>query len=503
MVREYDEKIDELKKIIKKISYLSQAAGLAHWDMAVNMPKDAGESRGNMLGYLSSEIYKLITSDSVKELISSLENQKGLTEFEKAMILNLRDEYNKTKKIPEDIYTEYTIEAVKSNLAWEEAKNKSDFSIFQPHLEKMVEYKRKFAEFYGYEKHPYDALLNEYEMGITVEKLDKVFGELRDAIVDILRRIENSSNEIDDSILYGNFSIDIQKDFEKYLLDLIDYDYKNRGRIDSSEHPFTTNFGNKDVRITNHYHEDNFISSMYSAIHEGGHAIYEQQIEDELENYGLQGGASMGIHESQSRFYENIIGKSKEFITYIYPEFQKRFKGFENVDSREFYKMINKVNPSLIRTESDELTYSLHVIIRYEIEKDLITGKIDVKDLPEIWNTKYEEYLGIRPAKDSEGVLQDVHWSDGSFGYFPSYALGNIYGLQFLNVMIEDIPKVYSEIEKGELTEIKAWLKANIHRYGQVYKPMDLLKKVTGEELNSKYFIEYLREKYSNIYNLQ
>ncbi|GAA0124522.1 carboxypeptidase [Clostridium sp. CTA-19] len=500
MKKYYEKQLNEIESIVEKINYFSYISGLAYWDMAVNMPKEAGKSRGETLGFLSSELYKLITNDRTYNLLCELEDNSDLTLEEAAMIKNLKEESDKTKKIPEDIYKNFSIDAAKSEIAWQDAKSKNDFSIFMPHLEKMVDYKRKFANFYGYEKHPYDALLNEYEMGMTVEKLDKVFASLRDEIVNILSKVKESKVNINENILKGKFSIEKQKELEKYVLDLIGYDYKNKGRIDSSEHPFTTNFGNKDVRITNHYHDDNFYSAMYSAIHEGGHAIYEQQISDDLEKYGLQGGVSMGIHESQSRFYENIIGKSKEFLRLVYPEVQELFEEFKSVSFEDFYKVCNIACPSLIRTEADELTYSLHVIIRYEIEKKLIKGDIEVKDLKDIWNNKYEEYLGVRPQNDSEGILQDLHWSDGEFGYFPSYALGNIYGAQFLNAALKDMPNFYNEIEKGNLNGIKVWLKENIHQYGKLYKPAELLKKVTGEELDSKYFVEYLRNKFKDVY---
>lgn len=500
MKKYYEKQLNEIESIVEKINYFSYISGLAYWDMAVNMPKEAGKSRGETLGFLSSELYKLITNDRTYNLLCELEDISDLTLEEAAMIKNLKEESDKTKKIPEDIYRNFSIDAAESGMAWEEAKSKNDFSIFMPHLEKMVDYKRKFANFYGYEKHPYDALLNEYEMGMTVEKLDKVFASLRDEIVNILSKVRESKVSIDENILEGKFSIEKQKELEKYVLDLIGYDYKYRGRIDSSEHPFTTNFGNKDVRITNHYHENNFYSAMYSAIHEGGHAIYEQQISDDLEKYGLQSGVSMGIHESQSRFYENIIGKSKSFLKLIYPKVQEIFEEFRSVPFENFYKVCNIACPSLIRTEADELTYSLHVIIRYEIEKELIKGEIEVKDLKEIWNNKYEEYLGVRPQNDSEGILQDMHWSDGGFGYFPSYALGNIYGAQFLNSALKDMPNLYSEIEKGNLNGIKVWLKENIHQYGKLYEPAELLKKVTGEELDSKYFVEYLKNKFKDVY---
>ena len=272
--------------------------------------------------------------------------------------------------------------------------------------------------------------------------------------------------------------------------------------MDVSTHPFTINFGNKDVRITTHYLENEFRSALFSCIHEGGHAIYEQNIADDLEGTMLGTGTSMGVHESQSRYYENILGRSREFWTYFYPEAIKRFPQFEGVSFEEFYKAINIVEPSLIRTESDELTYSLHVIIRYEIEKELINGNIKVEDLPQIWNAKYKEYLGVEPKNDAEGVLQDMHWSGGSFGYFPSYALGNLYGAQFLGKMLKEMPDYNKNISEGNLDEIRLWLKENIHKYGSVYKPAELIKKVTGEELTAKYFIEYLNNKYNKVYEL-
>jgi carboxypeptidase Taq len=274
------------------------------------------------------------------------------------------------------------------------------------------------------------------------------------------------------------------------------------GRLDESVHPFTINFNNKDVRITTHYDELDFRSALFGTIHEGGHAIYEQDIADELTGTLLDTGVSMGIHESQSRYYENILGRSKEFWKFFFPEAKSRFSQFNGISFEEFYKGINKVEPSLVRIEADELTYSLHIIIRYELEKALINGEIEVRDLPELWNAKYKEYLGIEPNNDAEGVLQDVHWSGGSFGYFPSYALGNLYGAQFLSKMLKDMPDYYADIEDGKLDKIHKWLNENIHKHGAVYKPADLVKMVTGEELSSKYFIEYLNKKYCEIYDL-
>ena len=280
------------------------------------------------------------------------------------------------------------------------------------------------------------------------------------------------------------------------------YDF-DAGKLEESVHPFTIGLSREDVRITTNYDENDFRPAIFSCIHEGGHAIYEQNIPENLSGTGLQDGASMGIHESQSRFYENIIGKSQEFWIYFYAEVKKRFTQFKDVDFEEFYKGINLVEPSFIRVDADELTYSLHIIIRYEIEKALINGEVEVEDLPELWNSKYKEYLGIEPKNDSEGVLQDVHWAGGTIGYFPSYALGNLYGAQFFNKMKKDMPSVLEDIKQGKLDSVYNWLKENIHKHGAIYTPAELIKIVTGEELNAKYFIDYLNEKYSNIYKLR
>ncbi|MBU5593471.1 carboxypeptidase M32 [Clostridium sp. MSJ-4] len=497
----HKEKLNELRSYIKELEYLNQAMGLIFWDMRVGIPKKAIEPRSEVIGYLSSESYKLETSDKVKEFIDYFEGVEGLDDVSKSMVENMKKNYEKTKKIPADRHREYTILASKSEVAWEDAKDKSDFEMFKPYLEKVVDFKEEFINYWGYEKNKYDTLLDFYEPSITVEKLDNIFGELRDAIVELLGKIKESKIKPRDDFFKKDFSKESQEEFGKFVVEKLGYDF-DAGRIDESVHPFTINFGNKDVRITTKYLTNEFRSALFSTIHEGGHAIYEQDIPDELEGTGLGNGVSMGIHESQSRFYENIIGRSKEFWRYFYPEAQRRFPQFEGVSFEDFYRGINTVEPSLIRTEADELTYSLHVIIRYEIEKALINGKIQVGDLPGVWNEKYKEYLGVEPSSDAEGVLQDMHWSDGSFGYFPSYALGNIYGAQFLNKMKNDMPNMYEEIEKGNFKEIHNWLKENIHKHGAVYKPAELIKMVTGEELTAKYFIEYLNKKYTEIYEL-
>lgn len=496
-----ENKLNELREYLKKIEYINSSIALLQWDSMINMPKKAIQYRSEMLGYLSGESYKLSTSEEIKGYIEYFKDIDGLNDTEKAIVSNIRREYERTKKIPEKEYKDYVMDGSLSGSAWEEAKEKSDFKIFEPHLKKMVEYNQRFVEYWGYEGNKYNALLDIYEPGINTEKLDALFGQLRDAIVKLLKKIRASQYKPNTEFFTKTFSKESQEVFAKKIMDKMEYDYKGAGRFDESVHPFTTNFGNKDVRITTHYYENDFRPALFSFIHESGHAIYEQDIPDDLQGTLLATGASMGIHESQSRFYENIIGRSKAFWEFFYPKALEIFPQFKGVTLDEFYDGINDVNPSLIRTEADELTYSLHIIIRYEIEKALINGDIEVKDLPKIWNEKYKEYLGVEPENDAEGVLQDVHWSDGSFGYFPSYALGNLYGAQFLKKMKENIPNLFDEISKGNLDIVHNWLKDNIHKYGAIYKPVDLIKKVTGEELTAQYFIDYLNSKYTGIYS--
>ncbi|MBE6072469.1 MAG: carboxypeptidase M32 [Clostridium butyricum] len=494
------EKLQEVKEYIKNIDKLEYAYNLVSYDNMIFMPKKALEQRSEVLGYLSTEIFKLRTSYKVKEFITYFNPlMEKLSDIDRAMIKNMKKNYEQVKNIPREEYKEFMMLAPISEAAWEEAKEKNDFYIYEPYLQKMVEFSRNFAEYYGYEDNKYDALLNIYEPGMTVKKLDKIFSELRDGIIEILKYIENSNKKINRDFLKDKFSIEKQRELSKELLRLIKFDME-AGRLDESMHPFTTNFWNNDVRLTTHYYEEDLMSNIFSVIHEGGHGLYEQHIDNKLVGTGLGTGVSMGIHESQSRFYENIIGRSKEFLSAILPLVKNKFPQLEEVTLDEFYEAVNYVKPSLIRTEADELTYSLHIIIRYEIEKQLINGEIEVKDLPRVWNEKYVEYLGVEPTNDSEGVLQDVHWSDGSFGYFPSYALGNIYGGQLLNSLLKENKDAIKNLKNGDISFIDSWLKENIHRYGCMYEPEELIKNTTKEEISTKYYLKYLEKKYKEIY---
>lgn len=498
---ELEKKIEEYGEYLKTIEHYRTASSLMYWDMTTGMPEKAAESRAETMSFMSLQEHNLNVAPKIQEFIEYFEDHIDEMDFiHKRMTSELKKKYDKEKIFPPEFVKEFSLAASKGQMAWEKAKNESDFKVFQPALEKVVELTKKSIEYKGYKNNKYDSLLDDYEPGLTVEKLDKVFSELRDGIVEILNKIKNSGNTVTNAFSNKEFSKEKQENFCINLLKVMGFDFE-AGRMDESEHPYTLDMTNKDVRLTNHYYLNDFTSAMFSAIHEGGHGIYEQNIPDYLEGTGLNKASSMAIHESQSRFYENIIGRSKAFSKYLYNEGKKQFPcEFTNVSEEEFYKSINKVEPSLIRTEADELTYGLHIIIRYEIEKLLINDKITVADLPRVWNEKYKEYLGVEPENDKVGVLQDVHWSDGSFGYFPSYALGNLYGAQMLNKMVKDVPNIYEEIAEGNLKSVYNWLKEKVHENANLYDPSDLIVKITGEELQAKYFLQYLDNKYKEIY---
>ncbi|CCJ33221.1 carboxypeptidase M32 [Caloramator australicus] len=484
-----DAKKQELKEYLTKIEYLNSLLGLVHWDMRVNIPQNAVNYRGEVAGFLAGEHYKLITSDKVKEFIEYFSTCENLDEITSASIRKLKKEYDQTMKIPEKLYVEFVNLVSVAESVWEEAKKKGDFNLFKPYLEKIINYNKQFAELYGYKKKRYDALLDNYEMGMTEEELDRIFMPLKDAIINLLKKLKEANYEPKDHILKGHYPITKQREFARIIAEKLGYDLSS-GRIDESAHPFTIELGVNDIRITTRYDEENFITGLLSNIHEMGHAIYEQNISQDLKGTLLMTGTSMGIHESQSRFYENIIGRSKEFWENIYPDVTNFFPELKRLSVDDIYDAVNSIKPSLIRVDADEITYSLHIIIRYEMEKLMMDEDIDVDELPKIWNQKYKDYLGVEVQNYSEGILQDVHWSGGMIGYFPSYALGNLYGAQILNKMLKDIPDLYERIENGDFLSIKSWLNQNIHRYGSLYTPSELIEKITGEKLNPEYFIK-------------
>ena len=493
--------LEALTQLQETLAAYNHVMGVTYLDASTSAPKGSYEGRGKAMGILSRITYDLTANPDNDEMLSVLEaNLDQLTQQQRREVEVLRKNYNQLNRIPADEYVEYTVLLNDAEAKWEKAKTENNFDLFAPYLEKIVAFNIKFAGYYDSEKEPYDALLNEYEEGLTMETLDNFFNQLRSAIVPLLEKI-NQAKEIDNSFLFKPYPVDKQKQFSEYLMQVLDMD-RNYCAISESEHPFTSGFNNKDVRITTHYYEDAPTFSIYSTIHEGGHAIYEMDCDDCYNFSVLSGGASMGIHESQSRFYENLIGRSRAFTGFIFPKLQELFpEQLDGVDAEMFYRAVNKVQPSLIRTEADELTYCLHIMVRYEIEKQLISGSLEVKDVPAEWNKLYKEYLGVDVPDDTNGCLQDIHWAGGSIGYFPSYALGSAYGPQMLACMEKEVGEIYTDVAKGDLSKARHWLQEKIHRFSALYKPGELFERACGK-FDAKYFTDYLTKKFSEIYDL-
>ncbi|WP_214887571.1 carboxypeptidase M32 [Exiguobacterium sp. s142] len=474
----------------KQLRAFDEAISLLYWDMRTQMPEQSAPLRAETIGYLSTEAFKRQTSDSFAELLAEMTATEELTPTEVRSVAVAKTQYERNAKIPPAEYQAYVTLVSEAETAWEKAKDKNDWGTFAPYLEKIVAFQRKFADYFGYETHPYDALLYDYEPGMTVEQLDELFQTLRDELVPLIRQLKSSKHELDWSMEAA-----VQEQICHDWMRVVDYDL-SRGRLDATVHPFEITINRRDVRITTKYDESDFRNALFGTMHEAGHATYEQQIDEALDEVGLGGGASMGIHESQSLFFENFVGRSEAFLRSVYPRLQERHPAFQDIHFDTFYAGVNEAKPSLIRIEADELTYSLHIIIRYELEKALIQGDLTVAELPNAWNEKYREYLGVEVPNDAKGVLQDVHWAGGSFGYFPSYALGLIYAAQLTETLKSERSDFETLVHEGEFGPIKQWLETNVHRHGKSLTPNELIKQVTGGDISVRPLVRYLTKKY-------
>lgn len=509
MQNKTNEDMKKIREILENRGSLEHAITLLSWDLETEAPFLAAEKISKTLGYLIGESYSMIINDEFKKLIYGI-NTEELSEIDRKIIEEVKKEsFEKMEKIPKDEFQKYSELRVLSVRKWEEAKKTNDYSIFKDYLKQMIEFNKKFIKYRGYTGNPYNTLLDDYEPEVAVEELNQFFDKIKNELSPFIKKVtekERSSEELEliEKFKKMNFDVQKQEEFSKYVLDIIKFRF-DKGVLKESEHPFTTEFSNNDVRITTHYYEDNLLSSIYSTIHEGGHALYEQHISDEITDTVLGGGVSMGIHESQSRIFENMFGRSREFIGFIYPKMDELFNLSENgIGKEELYKLANKVERQFIRTESDELTYPIHILIRYELEKEIFSNldeEIDVDALAVKWADKYEEYLGIRPATYSEGILQDVHWAEGLFGYFPSYALGTAYAAQIYDAINKKV-NIKEEMKKGDFSQINEILKENIHKYGKMKTPKEIIKDMTGKGFDSQYYIDYLEGKFSEIYGL-
>lgn len=495
---ELDQALRQLEQLQRKLYAYNAATSSLYLDALTVAPRDTAEGRGVAMGVLAAEQQTLLTSPETKDLLDELDAASAQLDLvHRREVEELRRASERLARIPAQEYVAYTELTNRADDVWHRAKEQDDFALFCPLLQQLVDYNRRFAGYYNAAKKPYDALLDEYERGTDMAMLDPFFDTLRATIVPLVQKISEKP-PIDDGFLHRHYPVSQQRPFSNYLMGVLGLDRGHCG-IGETEHPFTLEFNNKDVRITTHYDEENVASSMYSVLHEGGHAMYELGIRDDLQYTVLAGGVSSGVHESQSRFFENIIGRSRPFIEAIYPEVQKFFPAqLGDVTAEQFYRAVNKVQPSLIRTESDELTYCLHIMVRYEIEKQLIDGTLTAKDVPAAWAQLYKSYLGVTVPNDRTGCLQDSHWAGGAFGYFPTYALGNAYGAQMLHNMEADID-VWGPVARGDLSPVAGWLREKVHQYGGLLVPADIVKNACGT-FDAHYYTDYLERKFGTLY---
>ena len=496
------EKLNRLKEILGEAADINKVIDVLDWDQQVNIPPGGNEARGQQMATLGKLAQEKSTSDELGTLLEDLKQEFAGSDTDDAALIRVaaRD-YDKNRRVPPAFIAEQAIAHSKAFEAWVEAKDKSDFSIFQPHLEKNLELVRKYVSFFPSADHPYDALLDKFEPGMKTSEVQAIFDGLRPRQVKLIKAI-TESKQVKDDCLHKSYN-------EKKLIDLgveviteFGYDWK-RGRQDKSEHPFETAFSVNDVRITTRFEKDNPMATLFSTFHEAGHAMYEQGVNPAYERTSLAGGTSLAVHESQSRMWENLVGRSLPFWEHLYPKFKKIFPSqLDGVSVKSFYKAINKVEPSFIRVNADEATYNLHIMLRLELEIGMVEGNIAIKDLPEIWNTKMREYLGVTPPNDAKGVLQDIHWSGESIGYFSTYALGNLVSAQLWEKINKDIRGLDDQIRKGNFSELLGWLRAKVHVHGHKYDPQDLVQRITGSRIAPEPYVRYLTNKYSEIYGL-
>ncbi len=497
-----EQNLQTLMDLQHRLAAYEHAIGLIQYDGATTAPKGTADNRAVSLSVLSEELYRCATGKETAALLDALDAKKdALTAEQKQMVYLLRKDITEMKKIPMQEYVAFQALLAKADDVWHTAKETNDFGLFCPYLEQIFETTRRFAQYVEPDKDPYDHCLSQYEEGLTTQTLDTFFQKLRTALVPLLQKIA-AQPQVDDSIRFGDFPLEKQEVLSVYLMKTLGLDLRHVG-LSTTEHPFTTSLGSHfDERITTHYHRDDFVSSMYSVIHEGGHALYDTGSADELAYTVLDGGTSMSIHESQSRFYENILGRSKAFCAFLFPKLCELFPHqMTGRTAEDLYRAVNKVEPSLIRTEADELTYSMHIMIRYELEKKVLAGELAVKDLPQEWNRLYKAYLGVDVPDDTHGILQDSHWAGGLIGYFPSYALGNAYGAQFLQKMKEQID-VDACLNAGDLSPINDWNHAQIWQFGRLYTPEEILSRVLDAPFDADAYITYLCEKAKDVYGI-
>ncbi|MDO4678505.1 MAG: carboxypeptidase M32 [Blautia sp.] len=495
--------VSKLKEYMQKFRQYETIENLLYWDLSTMTPEKGVESKADAIGYFSTEAFRLSTSDEYGALLKELSTPEQFKQLDDALKVTVQRElrnYERFVRVPEDFYTEYVTCKARSQKAWEAAKKADDYSLYAPHLDKIISMTKQYVHYMEPEQPPYEVLVDMFEEGMDTCTIDRIFDELKEGLRPLLAKIKESKQP-DLSALKGTYDIPAQKELQELLLSYIGFDF-SMGAVAESEHPFTTGIGSGDVRVTNHFREDDPIAAIFSAIHEGGHAIFDQNISPVYENTVVRQVNLMGLHESQSRFYENILGRNRNFWTPLYEKMGELLPRFRNIPFETFYRAINEVKPSLIRIDADEVTYCLHIILRYEIERAIFNDEVTTEELPSLWNDKMEELLGIRPSTDAEGILQDTHWSDGSFGYFPSYLLGSVYDGMFLEQIEKELGSIDELLAQGKIMEITKWLNKNIHQNGSLYTSAEVIRRLCQKEISAKPLLNYFNRKYSEIYSL-
>ncbi|CAG0993102.1 MAG: carboxypeptidase M32 [Anaerolinea sp.] len=499
------EPLQQLKERLADIENMRAATAILEWDQQTQMPPGAAESRARQLGTLSKLAHEMFVSDETGALLEKSAqalNGADYDSFDASLIRVTRKDYERERKLPPSFVSEMTQLTALAHEVWAKARAEDNFAAFAPTLKKIVDMKRREAELRGYTDHIYDALIDTYEPGMKTADVAQMFNGLSKELVPFVAAIRERVDQVSDKPVHQDFDEDIQRRFAEMVVSQFGYDFQ-RGRQDRAVHPFCTSFSCTDVRITTRYERDWLNPALFGTLHEAGHGMYEQGSALELDLHGLRGGTSLGVHESQSRLWENVVGRSRGFWTHFYPKLQAEFPAqLENISLDDFYRAVNKVEPSLIRVEADEVTYNLHIMVRFEIETDLLAGSLTVDQLPEVWNAKYHQYLGITPPNNRLGVLQDIHWSGGLMGYFPTYSIGNLLSVQLYEKAVSAHPTIPEEITQGKFETLRGWMTENVYRHGRKYDPTELIQRATGEKLTPRPYLNYLKRKYGEIYGV-
>jgi carboxypeptidase Taq len=497
-------KFDELRRRLAEVQDLGKSIGLLAWDQRTMMPPLGAPVRAEQLGTLSRIAHDLFTSDEIGRLLDDLSGYEESLPYESdeaSLIRVARRDYERERRVPADLRRDLTRAAATGYGAWVDARARSDYASFLPHLERNLELRKRYAACFEADE-PYDALLDDYEPGMKAADVREVFDVLRPELIGLVRAVADHQDRVDNSFLAGSFPAEQQRRLCLAVLEALGFEHES-WRLDETEHPFASGIATSDIRLTTRFKEHDVSDALFSSMHEFGHGVYERNVDPALERTPLCRGASMALHESQSRLWENLVGRSRPFWTFFYPTFRSIFPEFGRVEEEAFYRAINKAEPSLIRVEADEVTYSLHIILRFELEQELISDELDPSELPEAWNARIEEYLGVEVPDDARGVLQDMHWSGTSFGYFPTYALGNVISVQIWEQALVALPDLPDQLGRGDFEPLRSWLMDQLYRYGRKLKPKELIERITGSGIDPGPYLRYLSGKVGDVYGIE